>query len=338
MRRAVVVSVTALALIVGAGMAQAHPGHWRWGSRHGQPRTPMVAVAGTITSVNSAAGSFTATAFIPRGEGFGFHHGESGFPRPGGAGTGGFHRDFAAPGTTPTTSSTPAAPATTPVTITTNGSTTLRVNGRTATAADLAAGQRFVALLPGTPGESLQTLTASPALAIFAHTAPAPRQLYAFVGTVTAVSPSAGTVTVNVANSVPRGLVPAGSGPATFTVSPATLVLGGPNAGGLFGGSLSDVAVGDVVAGGLVGTAGETLSQVEASPLQVLVDFPALTAPSSTAAARRATRRQALSRAMSLFGARTPTAKKKTTHAHKARHHRRSGARTRHAGRGATRR
>lgn len=333
MRRALVVVVAVVALMAGASVAEAHPGHWRWGPRHGQPPTPVVAVAGTITAVNSAAGSFTANAFIPTGEGFGQHHGQGGFSGRGGAGTGDFHRDFAPPGsaTAPGTATAPtpaAAPATTPVTITTNGSTTFRVNGHTATAADLAAGQRFVALLPGTPSESLQTLTASPALAVFAHTPPAARQLYAFVGTVTAVNATAGTVTVNVTNSVPNGLVPAGSGPATFTVSAATLVLGGPNPSGLFGGSLSDVAVGDVVAGGLVGTAGETLSQVEASPLQVLVDFPASAAPSTTtAAARRTSRQQALNRALSLFGAKTSAKKKSTAKHHKARHHSRGGRR-----------
>lgn len=329
MRRAVVGLVTAVALMVGAGVAQAHGGHWGWGPGRGpgQPAAPVVAVAGTITAVNSTAGSFTANAFIPAGEGFGHHRSAGGGFSQGGSGD--FHRDFAGPGTTST-------PTTTPVTITTNGSTRFRVNGRTATAADLAAGQRFVALLPGTPGESLQTLTASPALSVFAHTPPTPRQLYAFVGTVTAVNAAAGTVTVNVTNSVPSGLVPAGSGPATFTVSASTLVLGGPNAGGLFGGSLSNVAVGDVVAGGEVGTAGETLSQVEASPLQVLVDFPASSAPSTTAATRRATRQDALNRAMSLFGTRTHAAKKSKHH--KTTHHRRatrSGARTRRGSRGA---
>jgi hypothetical protein len=56
-------------------------------------------------------------------------------------------------------------------------------------------------LFSGSPSDSIQTLTASPALAVFASMPPTPKQLYAFVGTVTAIDSTAGTLTVNVSAS-----------------------------------------------------------------------------------------------------------------------------------------
>jgi hypothetical protein len=159
---------------------------------------------------------------------------------------------------------------------------------------------------------------AGPALAVYAHSAPAQRQLYAFVGTVSAVDTTAGTVMVQVSNTVPSGLVPAGSNPATFMVSDSTMVLGGSATNGLFGGSLASVSSGDIVAGGLIGTAGETLSQVESTPLQVLVDFPASAAPMTKSSMRRQARRRALTQALALFGYKGT--RRSTHRSHKARH------------------
>ena len=121
-------------------------------------------------------------------------------------------------------------------------------------------------------------------------------------------------MTVNVSDSPPSGLVPAASNPATFTVSDSMLVLGGTSStNGLFGRSLSDVASGDLVAGGLVGRAGETLSEVESTPLQVLIDFPSssttttgttttTTTTTSASDATAETRTRALGQALALFG------------------------------------
>lgn len=220
------------------------------------------------------------------------------------------------------------APATTQVTINTTSATVFRVNGQTATISDLSQGQRFVALFNGSPGDTLQTIVSGAALAVYAHTPPAQRQLYAFVGRVTAVdtSSSPNTVTVDVTNSFPSSLVPAGSGPQTFTVSPDTMILGGSSSNGLEGGSLGDVTVGDVVAGGEIGAAGETLSQVEASPLGVLIDFPA-SSSSSGSGSSSASQSAALHEALGLFGYHTTSKGKKRAKRHEGRHrhHHRNG-------------
>lgn len=293
MRRALIGLLAVAPFALGAGVAQAHaPRHWRFDQGNGPAPSPVVAVAGTVTGVNASASSFTANAFLPRGEGYGWHH-----ARPARPGLVGHVRRQS--------QTAPAAPTTTPVTITTTSATRLRIGHEpNASLSDLATGDRFVALFKGTPGESLSQIVSGPALAVYAHPAPKQHQLYAFVGTVKSIDTSAGKLTVQVANSFPSGLVPSGSNPATFTVSSSTLVLGGPSAQGLQGGSLGDVKVGDIVAGGETGPAGETLSQVEASPLQVLVDFPSGTgSPSTTAsAARHQARQSALTQALDLCG------------------------------------
>ena len=116
----------------------------------------------------------------------------------------------------------------------------------------------------------------NPALKV---TAEAPPELYAFVGTVTAVttasSGSGGTVSVDVTNSVPTEIASSASKPVTFTVGPDTLILSGSGGGGLSVDGLMGISVGDLVAGGLVVAAGDTLSQVEGAPLRLLLDFPA---------------------------------------------------------------
>ena len=329
----------ALALALGAGSALAD-GPGQWGHGDGQYGGSVVAVAGTITSVDPSTGSFTANAFIPSGEGFGWHRGE-GDQGQGSAGQGsGGQGDQGAQGSNGQGSDAQAGsaqsqqpmahadvrsgsdvfgqtmPASTPETITTDSSTTYKVDGQDAAFSDLQPGDRFVALYHGAPTDSIATLVAGPALAVFAHSAATEHQLYAFTGTLSAIDTSAGTVTVSLASTLPAGL---GSGPATFTLSPATMILGGTSTNGLWGGSASDLKVGDVVAGGEVGPAGQTLSQVEASPLQVLVDFPGSTT-ASTSSVRKLARARALTQAEALFGYRAGRhAGRRSRHHHKSR-------------------
>jgi hypothetical protein len=131
--------------------------------------------------------------------------------------------------------------------------------------------------IAGTLGSDIATLVPdNPALKATDDASP---QLYAFVGTVSAVttasSGSGGTVSIDVTNSVPPEIASSASKPVTFTVGADTLVLGGSGVRGLSVDSLRGVSVGDVVAGGVIVAPGDTLSQVEGAPLRLLLDFPA---------------------------------------------------------------
>jgi hypothetical protein len=251
---------------------------------------PVAVVAGTVVSVDATNGTFVGNAFVAGGlKG----HDEGDGPSQ--------------------------APVTTQVTITTDSATKFNVNGRGGSVADLSPGDRFYALLHGSSTDSLDTLVSTPAAAVFAKTPPKPRQLYAFVGDVTGVDTTAGTVTVNVTRSLPSDLVPAGSGPVSFTVSTDTLVLGGSAGGGLFGRSLSSVSTGDIVAGGLIADSGLTLGQVSALPLRVLLDLPAAAGSGGNDGRPIVTARaKALTRALALLGEKP----KPKVAAHKSKRHR----------------
>ena len=281
MRRILITLLAAFPLTLGAAAASARP-HSRadGGNRVG----PMV--SGSVVSTDASDGSFVASVVVPSSQG-------------GGTGSGGGLPALAA-----------NADTTTQVTITTDGRTRIRVNGRSGGIADMSAGDHFVAQFRGGPRRSLTALVSQPAAVVVDRT---PRQLFAFVGNVTGVDTAGGTLTVAVSRSLPTSLVPAGSPPVTFTVSRATLILGGSGSSGLFGGSLANVSNGDLVAGGLVGRAGETLDQVEATPLQVLLDLPAPAVFPTIAKA------SALNRALKLLGAKGV----KHSHGHKRHHHKR---------------
>jgi hypothetical protein len=276
MRKLLIAIVAVLPLTFGCAAASAHD--------FGEFPSPGMPVVGTIVSTDPTSGTFVANAFAPTG----FGEDSSDFDQP---------------------------PVTTQVTISTDSNTRLLVDEQPGTVADMSAGDRFIAFFTGSPGDSLQTLVSNPALAVFDHPAPKPHQLYAFVGSVTGVDTTAGALTVDVTRSLPADLVPAGSAPVSFTVGADTLVLGGSSTS-LFGGSLANVSVGDIVAGGLIGDAGETLAQVEQTPLKLLLDLPA---GSGQAGAKRTT----LNKALSLLGGKplAPAHKAHKSHRHARRHH-----------------
>jgi hypothetical protein len=318
MRRAVLALVLALPLTIGTATASAHyggPGGWGGG-----PSGPRAAVAGTVVSVNAAAGTFVANAYVLTPPSFTGYpasgQGGPGYGQWGGGGRGWGRSGRLSPHWS-STSTSPTTPTTTQVTIsTTTPGTRISLDGQPSTVGDLGTGDKFVALFSGSSSDTIQTLTSSPALAVFAHTPPTPKQLYAFVGTVTGVSgtTSPGTVTVTVTDSYPSGLF---TSPATFTVGTSTLILGGDSStgNGLFGGSLGDVSTGDTVAGAVVAPAGETAAQVEALPLAALLDFPA-----SSGSATPAAKQSALDSTLALFGVKhSGKAKGKGKHHHK--HH-----------------
>jgi hypothetical protein len=289
--------VAAASLMLGAAVAPA-----RDGGGPGDGGGQRVVVAGTIVSVDAAHNSFVANAYIVQRD-----EPPQGDDAPGGppdgdqGGTG--DEDGQAQGDSVRHDSEENQPTPTQVTIGTDPtSTKFRVGDEDGTISDLAAGQRFVAMFNGSPTEDITTLVQNnPPIGVMAETPPAPKQLYAFVGTVTAVDTTAGTVTVNVTNTVPSGLVPAASNPATFTIGGDTLILGGSSGSGLSWGSLSNVSVGDVVAGGLIGTSGETLSQVESTELRLLLDFPT-SSGSGGGGGAPVTKAAALNRAKALLG------------------------------------
>ncbi len=194
------------------------------------------------------------------------------------------------PGSTPVSDGTPNTA------ITTDSTTQISIDGQSSSVSNLAVGDYFTAVYDGTPDEALSTITSTPALSVDAWAPPHGNSLYAFVGTVTTTDATSGTVSVNVTSSIPNGLF---SGTDTFDVGSQTIVLG--NAGSTLFGSLSNVKPGDVVAGGLIASSGESASTVESSPLQVLVDFPQASTSTTSSTAQKASIRRAERRAMKLL-------------------------------------
>lgn len=167
---------------------------------------------------------------------------------------------------------------TTGVVITVDDNTKFDVDGnRSATASDLADGQKFVAVFDGSPSTaSLSSLP--PAVAVYARTVKVP---YGFVGTVasTDTTDTPNTITVDVTKSWPSGLF---SGDDVFTIGTDTRVMT------MSGKALTDVNVGDTVAGGVFAPAGQTAAQIEADPLKFLVDFPGTSSSSSSSSIHKA--------------------------------------------------
>jgi hypothetical protein len=316
MRRAIGGLIAALPLALGVAVAHADGGSWGDGGQ-GQNGVPVI---GTVVQTDPAAGTFTANAFVPTessepgddnsgsgsgsgddsGSGSGDDSGSGSGDGSGsgsGSGSGGnfggdlAHDQFGGSSTTP---------ATTPVTITTDANTNITVNDSTGTVGDMKPGDHFVAFFNGSPTDPIGTLVANPALAVFDHTPPPQKQVYAFVGTVTGTDTTNGTV--------------------TLTVSADTLILGGTSSSG-FGNTLANVSNGDIVAGGLIGPQGDTLTQVEALPLQVLLDLPVPSGSNVTASAKTKAKQNALKQALKLLGVKSASHHRKAHHKRHASHH-----------------
>jgi hypothetical protein len=302
MRRLLITMITAASLTFGAAAVQAHgpgapggPGSSRWDAN------PQTVLVGTIQSVDSSAGTFVANAYI-------VDHRDRGFDGD----AWGHHQQ----------------PTTTQVTISTDSNTNFDVDEQNGTIDNLAQGQKFDAVFTGSPNGEVQTfLNGNPAVSVSARTPHARKQLYAFVGSVTGVDTASGTVTVEITRTLPSDLAAAGS-TATFTIGSDTLVLGG-SGNGLFGGSLSNVSVGDIVAGGVTAPSGDTLTQIEALPLRILLDLPATSSAMASKASRARARTHALDRALSLLGETKSTShksKKSRKHSHTKSHRARTHA------------
>jgi hypothetical protein len=318
MKRVLVGFLAALPLIVGVSAAQADGFGFGGGDQSGGTQAQDVTVAGTVVSVSG--GSILANAFVVPQDNQGDENqsedndadDQNGLGSPGSeSGGGGSHHgdSMDTPGTTP---------ATTQVTITPDSTTQIEVNGQSGTVANISPGDKFEAVFSGSPTDPITTIVSKPPLELKVHTPDTHSHgaLYAFVGSVTAVDTTAGTVTVNVSRSLPSSLVPAGSSPVTFTIGPNTLILGGSS--GLIGGSLTGVSPGDIVAGGLFAPAGQTLTQIGTLPLRVLLDLPASSTSTSTPAQTAKAKAKALRRAVALLDGK---AKGKAKSKHKAKKH-----------------
>jgi hypothetical protein len=215
-------------------------------------------------------------------------------------------------------------PATTQVTITGGDSTVVFVNGASGTVSGMSAGDEFIAFFDGSPGESITDLVQNAPLAIIDHTPPKPKELYAFVGTVsnvTTTDDNDGTVTVDVQGAMPSGIASSGDS-VPLTVTSDTLILGGSSTTGLSS-NLTDVSDNDIVVAGLVAPEGETLAQIEALPLKVLLDIPVSQTSGET---QSQAREKALKKALAMIGDKVKSGKtKRTKHGKKS--HRRSHSR-----------
>ncbi|HWF72431.1 MAG TPA: hypothetical protein VG186_03750 [Solirubrobacteraceae bacterium] len=318
MKRVLIALITALPLVVGVAGAQAD------GGSGGPWSSGEVAVAGTVVAPDSANGTFTANAYVVAPPTPGSDDGGDG---TGGSGPSGPVFGGDAVHHLTTSPAAPSTPATTPVTISTSASTMIRVSGvdGPATVADLATGDRFIALFPGAPTDPITTIVGNPATSVFAQV---PKQFYAFVGTAGTPDTTNSTVPVTVMRSLPASLIAANTS-ATFQLGPHTLVIGGTSLstssisdpfGSLFGGSISDIQPGDLLAGGLIGPGGMTAAQVQSTPLMFVLDLPApATTPTTGSGTTTSAANQALKETLKLLSGGKVTLKKKTTH--KKSHH-----------------
>jgi hypothetical protein len=338
------------------------PGGWGttgstgvWGTTGGQGFQFPVPVVGTVVSTDAGgnADSFVANAFVPGfaipmpwghdggGSGSGDQSSGGGFGQlfgslfgslfslgsntglgsfmNGGSGLGSeFRSDLRS-------HDDGSGPATTQVTITGGDGTVVFVNGASGSVSGMSPGDEFIAFFDGSPGESIADLVQSAPLAIIDHTPPAPKELYAFVGTVSnvaATDDNDGTVTVDVQGAMPSSIASSGDS-VPMTVTSDTLILGGSSTTG-FDSNLTDVSDNDIVVAAVVAPEGDTLSQIEALPLKVLLDIPVSQTSGET---QSQAREKALKKALAMIGDKLKSSKKTTKTKHGKKSHRKSHSR-----------
>ena len=165
------------------------------------------------------------------------------------------------------------------VTFTTDDDTTFYRNGEDATLADLKAGDRIEVLIVVDEGTSDADAQAQPAWSVSAY-APRNASAYSFAGKVTALGD--GTITVKLRYATPAARTALGGAvkgtTLTFATSDSTQFQIRNQQG-----AFSDVAVGDLVAIGIGGSAGASKEEILATPADAVLDLKKKSSSTSTA-------------------------------------------------------
>lgn len=166
------------------------------------------------------------------------------------------------------------------VTFTTDDDTTFYRNGEDATIADLKAGDRIEVLILADEGTSEADALASPAWSVSAYTAKN-ASAYSFAGKVTSLGD--GTISVKLRYATPAARTALGA-----TVKGKTLTFATSDTTQFEirnqKGAFSDVAVGDLVAIGIGGSAGASLEEILATPADAVLDLKKKSSSTSTSA------------------------------------------------------
>jgi hypothetical protein len=165
------------------------------------------------------------------------------------------------------------------VTFTTDDDTTFYRNGEDATLADLKAGDRIEVLIVVDEGTSDADAQTQPAWSVSAY-APRNASAYSFAGKVTALGD--GTITVKLRYATPAARTALGG-----TVKGTTLTFATSDSTQFQirnqQGSFSDVAVGDLVAIGIGGSAGASKEEILATPADAVLDLKKKSSSTSNA-------------------------------------------------------
>jgi Cu/Ag efflux protein CusF len=166
------------------------------------------------------------------------------------------------------------------VTFSTDDDTTFYRNGDDATIADLKAGDRVEVLIVADEGTSDADAQTQPAWSVSAY-APKNASAYSFAGKVTSLGD--GTITVKLRYATPAARTALGGAvkgtTLTFATSDSTQFRIRNQSG-----TFSDVAVGDLVAIGIGGSAGASKEEILATPADAVLDLKKKSSAMSTPA------------------------------------------------------